>query len=544
MGNDPRRRPRNLHAFKFKSWILSNSLLEPNHLARCLTYNLTKGCLPEPPHPLTPLPQGGQGRVDFPALAPLGERVAALRRRVRGSLRSLTVRTSAPARPAWKNQTLANGYYFVLALTLALSLAVPARSQQISRVERGDALEMLDQIAHDVQKHYYDPTFHGVDWRAKVIETREKIRGASSFNMLLAYIAASLDSLGDSHTFFFPPLRPTQCDYGFRTEMVGTRCYIARVRPGSDAAAKGIKPGDEVQTLEGWVPSREILWNLDYRYTVLRPQTGLRLVLTNPQGLQRQVDVFAKLEKINRIAELSSFAGDINMDTLRRTEDEAKLSRPRTAEVGESLLIIKIPEFLFDPLEMDKMIGKARKHSALIIDLRDNPGGTGQSLKFLAGRIFDRDVKIADRSGRKAMNPLIAPSVGRRAFLGKLVVLVNSQSASASELFARTVQLEKRGLVLGDRTSGRVMEARDFAHSVGQEMVIPYGISLTEADLIMSDGKSLEHSGVVPDEIVLPTAHDMANAQDPALSRAAVLLGAKLSPADAGKLFPFEWPKQ
>jgi len=53
----------------------------------CPTYDLTEGCWPEPPPPLTPLPQGGEGRVDLPALAPLGERAAAMRRRARGSPR-------------------------------------------------------------------------------------------------------------------------------------------------------------------------------------------------------------------------------------------------------------------------------------------------------------------------------------------------------------------------------------------------------------------------------------------------------------------------
>lgn len=57
----------------------------------------------------------------------------------------------------------------------------------------------------------------------------------------------------------------------------------------------------------------------------------------------------------------------------------------------------------------------------------------------------------------------------------------------------------------------------------------------------MKDGKSLEHTGAVPDEVVLPTAQDFAEGRDPALSRAAALAGVNIDPAAAGKLFPFKW---
>jgi C-terminal processing protease CtpA/Prc len=62
------------------------------------------------------------------------------------------------------------------------------------------------------------------------------------------------------------------------------------------------------------------------------------------------------------------------------------------------------------------------------------------------------------------------------------------------------------------------------------------------SQMIMTDGKSLERGGVVPDEIVLPAAADLAEGRDPVLARAIETLGDRISPQAAGKMFPFEWP--
>jgi len=123
-------------------------------------------------------------------------------------------------------------------------------------------------------------------------------------------------------------------------------------------------------------------------------------------------------------------------------------------------------------------------------------------------------------------------------------VLVDSRCASAAELFARVVQIEKRGTVLGDHTSGATMEARVAYHTTGQNPSYAYGAMVTQAELVMADGKGLEHLGVTPDETLLPLAMDMANGSDPVMAHAAAMAGVKLDPASAGKLFPFEWPKE
>jgi carboxyl-terminal processing protease len=142
---------------------------------------------------------------------------------------------------------------------------------------------------------------------------------------------------------------------------------------------------------------------------------------------------------------------------------------------------------------------------------------------------------------RKGDEPQIAK--GRKdAFAGRIVVLIDSGSASASEVTARVMQIEKRGTVVGDRSAGAVMTSRFFTHTLGQDLygigsVAFFGTSITVADLRLADGRSLEKVGVTPDETVLPTGADLAAGRDPALARAITLLGGTMTAEQAGKFY-------
>ena len=435
----------------------------------------------------------------------------------------------------------------IFSLCVAVSPAQqPAQQQQaqFSSFERKRAIQMLETISSDVKKHYYDPKFHGLDWDARVQEAKERIEKSTTQNAALLHIAGALDALNDSHTFFLPPSRPYVHDYGLEFQMIGDRCFVTQVRPGSDAELKGIKPGDEVSAINGFQPTRQNLWQMDYVFHTLRPQLSLRLDLRDPAGTSRQVEAAAKFRELRRIKDLTSSSGDGDIwDFFRASEDTRHLRRARTEEFGDDLMILKLPIFAFSQTEVEEMIGKARKHKALIIDLRDNGGGSVDTLKYLAEGIFENEVKVANRVSRKDTKPLLEKYHPHNPFGGKLVVLVDSNSASASEIFARVVQLEKRGTILGDHSSGKVMESQHFSYSAGLGVTVFYGASITEADVIMSDGKSLENVGVTPDETMLPTAADLAAGRDPVLARAAEMVGVKIMPERAGKLFPYEWAK-
>lgn len=401
---------------------------------------------------------------------------------------------------------------------------------------------MLKTIKDDLKKNYYDSNLRGMDIEARFKAADEKMKTADSVGQVFGIVAQVLLELGDSHTFFVPPGRSNRTDYGWRLQSIGKNCFVSAVKPGSDAEAKGLKVGDQILALNGYHPERENLWTLNYLFNTLRPQPGLQVVAKSPDGKERQLDLLAKIRQGKIVKDLTSTM-DYN-DFMRESEDEDRLSRPRHVEVGEELLILKMPDFSISESAVDDMISKARKRPLLILDLRGNPGGYVKTLEWMMGYFTDKeDLKIADFKGRKEMKPQIAKLHKGQQFKGKLVVLIDSESGSAAEIFARTIQLEQRGIVMGDRSAGAVMRSRFYNHELGTDTVVFYGASITDADVIMSDGKSLERVGVTPDEIVLPTAKEMAAKHDTVLSKAAAALGVKLDPEKAGTFFPIEWKK-
>jgi C-terminal processing protease CtpA/Prc len=444
-----------------------------------------------------------------------------------------TIRRSVLARACLL--TLAWALLLVGSAALRRAAAQTPSAEDLKR-DRNRGLVMLQLMKDYLTEFYYDPNFHGMDLSARFKAAEEKMKEAANLGQVLGIVAQTLAELNDSHTFFIPPPRPVDVDYGWKMQMIGDAPFVVAVKHGSDAEAQGLKPGDEVISLDGFKPSRQNIWKMEYNYNLLRPQPGKRVVVRSPGGGPRELALKAKVEKRSKQINLTEWFNQLYEDY----EDEKKL--PRYAELGD-VFVWKLREFGLSESKVDDTMKKARQHKALVLDLRGNGGGYEDTLKKLVGYFFDHDLTIGEVKRRKESKPVKAKTRGDKVFKGPLVVLVDSESGSAAELFARTIQLEKRGTIIGDRSAGAVMRSifrPGMLGDVSSGNMIPYGASITDADFLLTDGKSLEHVGVMPDELLLPTAADLASRRDPVLSRAVALAGSELSPEKAGALFPLE----
>ena len=431
----------------------------------------------------------------------------------------------------------------VLLVLSVIALGGRARAQE-DKLQPGDrevGLGILSDVNNAIKNNYYDPHYHGIDLQAAYKETREKIDKATSFNQMLGLVGWFANSLNDSHTFFIPPPRAYNLEYGWRVKMIGDQCYVTQVKPGSDAEQQGLKPGDHVESIMGVAVTRDVLHKLLMLLTRLRPQPAVPMVVQSPDGVERKLVLQAAVKPTRR--EITNYSEW--QDEVRHSERVSDMYERKSAHLEPDVFVWKLHDFVMAEQGADAMISKAREHKALVLDLRGNPGGIAETVDRMISNFFDHEVKVAEPRGRKKVDvKSTAKGRGDKAFTGKLIVLIDSDSASASEIFARVMQLESRATIIGDRSAGAVMLSEQSGMWKGLDRRIFYGTSVTWADMIMKDGNSLENVGVTPDVVVLPTGEDLANNRDPAMVKAVELAGGKISPDEAGKLFPFKWPPQ
>jgi len=178
--------------------------------------------------------------------------------------------------------------------------------------------------------------------------------------------------------------------------------------------------------------------------------------------------------------------------------------------------------------------------AGIVIDLRDNGGGSLTEATELTGLFIDTGpvVQVRDAAGEIEVETDNDAGV---AYAGPMAVLVNRNSASASEIFAGAIQDYHRGIIIGEPTFGKgtVQTLVDLDRFVRGNNPHLGRLRLTMAQFFRINGTSTQHRGVVPD-IVFPTALGAADHGERALDNAlpwARVQPARYSPEGSGGVF-------
>jgi carboxyl-terminal processing protease len=312
------------------------------------------------------------------------------------------------------------------------------------------------------------------DYREAIATVEEKYAGSVDYEKATqAAIQGMLFTL-DPHSVFFPSaefkkLKEDQASsfYGIGVQILrhDDGVYIQSVVQGTPAARAGLRYGDRILEVDG-KDARD--WSTEE-------------VSRNVRG-DRGKDVSIKIERMGQEAALNfKIVRDaVPLPSIRN----AFMITPSTGYIG---LVRGFQHTSDDELRESIISLKKEGMRQLILDLRDNPGGLLDQAIDVASEFLPRDQKIVSVKGRSEYRePAVYKSTGNDPEDLPLVVMINRNTASASEIVAGAIQDHGRGLILGETSFGKGLVQHVF------QLPYNYGLTLTTARYYTPYGRSLQ----------------------------------------------------
>jgi carboxyl-terminal processing protease len=398
---------------------------------------------------------------------------------------------------------------------LFLLLLVPSLFAEDANVkaERSRAKSILKLVSSELKKYYHDPTMNGLDWEAQVKETEGRIERAQTVGGIYTSIVALVDKLNDSHTYFYPPDRAAYPQYGFRMKAYGDKVLVYKLNPKGAASKAGMQMGDHVVKLMNFPVTRKNYFRMMQFFTTVQPQMHLTAtVLRDGQEIAMTID-----PKIIKMAISNDVISNYNpYEYLLYKEFNIPRSYIHKAN-AEGIGYLYLSEFVYEtsPADWADSIGPMK---GMILDLRDNGGGSVDTLQNFAGFFVDKKLTMSE-AVFKNKREKTEVKTRRNTFSGPVVILLDEGSASASESITRFMQLHRENVrVVGDTSMGALMQSRSHYEEIGAESLVYFYLQIGEAKVLFSDGKEVEHVGIQPDVACVPTQADIRAGKDPCLA--------------------------
>lgn len=305
-----------------------------------------------------------------------------------------------------------------------------------------------------------------------------------------------VEAAGDPHTAYMDPDETKEFDKSLSGQIgggIGAEIGLRNNKPtiikpleNSPAQKAGIKAGEVIVKVNDEASSD---WSVEKVVSKIRGEVGTSVKLTLLSGGQtREVSVVR--QNIVSPAVESEIDGEIGILKVNRFgDDTVSLARKYASEFVE------------------KGVKK------VILDLRNNPGGTVGAAQGLLGIWLDNQIAMTERRGSEIVKTLRTtgtPILGNM----KTVVLINGNSASASEITAGALREYRKATLVGQKSYGK--------GSVQIVLGLPGGsqMKVTEARWYTPKGKNIDKTGIEPDVKVDLSSDDVNNNVDPQMDKA------------------------
>jgi carboxyl-terminal processing protease len=392
------------------------------------------------------------------------------------------------------------------------------------RLTAKDRKEVFEKVWKEIHDHYYDASYNGVDWDEVHRRYAPLVEATKTDQEFYALISQMTSELHDAHTRFSSPeqwknfRRQQGVTVGFTVDDLDGKTVVTSVIPGTEAAHAGIEPGMIV-------------------LRVNEMTIGERIAEIQKKRLPSSSERATRWFIYNRV-----FAGPADSAVkvaLQRADGsvfEASVRRQIYSEAPQVITHV-LPSgnvyLRFDgfqhPItkEFRDALQRFRDAPGLIVDLRRNGGGDLAVLLPIAGYFFGKKTLFAKDSTRtgkplssyvglfKLPLQLYVGRPGDQIYSGPVVILVDAHSASSSEVFAAGMQDTMRAKVIGSQSCGCVL-------GIAKPRVMKGGgvLEMSEVLWFSPKGRKLEGTGIIPDQLVVPTMFDLQRGRDAVLAAA------------------------
>mgnify|MGYP005918764291 FL=1 len=314
----------------------------------------------------------------------------------------------------------------------------------------------------------------------QVIE-RFYVDSVDAGNMVQDAIVAMLKTLDPHSSYSDPeetkelttPLEGNFSGIGVQFNMLNDTLFVIQTTSGGPSEKVGILPGDRiVQAGDSVIAGRKL------------PNSRIIKILRGPKG--SDVDL-----KVLRRGEAEPIVFHVVRDDIPvYSVDAAYMADPTTGYIRVSRFGEETDK------EFEAALEKLRKQGMqnLIVDLEDNGGGYLQAAHQLASHFLDKGDMVVYTDAPKMGRTVYAVEKPGNFNKGRLVIMANQYSASASEILSGAVQDNDRGLIVGRRTFGKGLVQRPFPFPDGSM------IRLTVSRYYTPSGRSIQKPYAPGDE--------------------------------------------
>jgi len=461
---------------------------------------------------------------------------------------------------------------FLLALTSAAGLLTGCSNTKVATVERTittqEAVADFDRMWEIVNETHFDPDFNGVDWvavrdelrpQAQAARTPREIRsvmrnalgrfGQSHFNIIPDRAAAPAESTTSANTETktsdasesepqsIPAIREIAIeddsasdgdgdwDTGIDLQIIDGQAVISAVRDQSPAQIAGVQTGWVLTNVRSESLQEGLERLAEAVDGVMFDIQGRGMILNNHlQGPPDTTIDLTFLDRNDETVELNiarePMPGELvkfgNLPPLSTHLQWSKIitTSPSGAQTEIGVIAFNIWMIPIMP-QFEKAMYELRDVDGIIIDLRGNPGGIGGLASSIGRFLLPEKGSLGTMTMRGTqmkfnIEPVIVTTWGETLdpFEGSIAILIDSGSASTSEIFAGGLQSLGRVEVFGTRSSGQALAALMDRLPSGDVFI--HAI----ADFETSTGHRLEHGGVNPNYRVPLTRADLINGID------------------------------